>query len=552
MRAMHMMAVVSLALLLTGCSFQPDADAMRAEVEEQVAATIEQDASYQTYREQKDIGRLSEENIYQEDADAAEEQGEVHVTFAKNSLLDVQFFADEALTRPFEAECRLSPGDAIYASVPVSRSESAAYAFDRFRILGHREDDSTEELKPSHGEHIVYEIPEDPSITEISIMPLGKYRAREITLHAVLEDSSISIVNGRWRINDLDFFGDTYTVDPGAPCNISYSFPEDLYYAVEESCRPKPQVCTSGSVVFPQYSVSDRAKKFRVILRKWIQGKVVQEDGSATYTVTVNGEERRATSTLRLKPNDVVTISVPLEDKVVSNLDHDSMNKIGGRMVYTYTIPEDDLPDEPLRFTVKQQNVKTITFQTAENWMENIILPKDENDLLTVELGDTIYHFNELKQYFSTSKPIPMQENDTLTIRFNDSIHQDPNIQFRISFDGENPIYINSRTQELTIRPPREEIDKVEIYMESGYTFERVQIEESNQGLVAQYLDEAGKEIEDGQFLPVGAKVRVVVTSVPEGSAVSGGAVEAGKTEGIVKVKKDTKKSDLVVNYSQS
>ena len=108
MRAMHMMAVVSLALLLTGCSFQPDADAMRAEVEEQVAATIEQDASYQTYREQKDIGRLSEENIYQEDADAAEEQGEVHVTFAKNSLLDVQFFADEALTRPFEAECHLS------------------------------------------------------------------------------------------------------------------------------------------------------------------------------------------------------------------------------------------------------------------------------------------------------------------------------------------------------------------------------------------------------------------------------------------------------------
>ena len=54
-----MMAVVSMALVLTGCSLLPDADVIRA--------MIKQDASYWTNQEQKSCGRLSEESIYQDD-----------------------------------------------------------------------------------------------------------------------------------------------------------------------------------------------------------------------------------------------------------------------------------------------------------------------------------------------------------------------------------------------------------------------------------------------------------------------------------------------------
>ena len=53
------MAVVSMALVLTGCSLLPDADVIRA--------MIKQDASYWTNQEQKSCGRLSEESIYQDD-----------------------------------------------------------------------------------------------------------------------------------------------------------------------------------------------------------------------------------------------------------------------------------------------------------------------------------------------------------------------------------------------------------------------------------------------------------------------------------------------------
>ena len=277
------------SIMTTGCStvkayITPKTEEeIQESIQAEIAEDIEQDSDYQKYQELKNSNQLSEDNIYQDDDYLAEKsanadkEGKIHVTFARNSHLDIQYYYDENLTDQMTDECYLEPGATIYASEPVpTNTDILTYMFDTFRISEYDVKGNRIKSDPVKytDAHIVYKLPDNNSVAELSIEPIGKFTKRKFLLKATLADGKSFISGGEWYVNDICQKGDAFEVDPSQSCSVKYQFPENQYYCIEEKCSPKIQFIDKDQVVFEQLNTSDTAEGFVVTLGEKIPGEI--------------------------------------------------------------------------------------------------------------------------------------------------------------------------------------------------------------------------------------------------------------------------------------
>lgn len=354
-------------LSLSGCSASEDF--LQQQIIEQ--SGIYDESPYQTYQQMKEDGTLDDDGLYsppisEQDAPSAEKSGTIHVTFAKNSFLNITYYSDPELKNPIdENNCYLNPGDCVYASEPqVDNSNSSQYVFVRFRIWScdsPAKRESKDDELGGRDANLVMAIPVGYSGAELAVEPIGKYQDRELTLKDDYIDSSGKAIelSGTWIIDGRETTSNTLKVNPVTPFTVFYDYSQyinDFYF---EGSTPECFSESSGTVEFKETQALDDNSNYAVRLHRYISVKVtnaasnvfdsaistVTQSNAIIKSIAVNGitqpfsaDAERVFS--QLKCGNQITIRVGRDYKVtVSGLDCGKPVDIDGGWEYTVTIP---------------------------------------------------------------------------------------------------------------------------------------------------------------------------------------------------------------------
>ncbi len=228
---------------------------------EQIAAdeTINEEGFF--YSDEVDYGVL-------EDSDA------VHVTFAVNSYITVQYFDDPSMTNPLSSYgAYLHTNDCIYADIQeINNPNTEAYRFSGFEVWEYDENgNKKKELEAAPFEDgLVFQIPMDYNGREIAIVPLGEYTARNIVLNDYYKDNNgvEESLAGTWNINGETTTGNSISVSPVAPYAVTYTYNASDYVFVgsEPACLYNNE--TDGIVSFEEFFADQNIDSFSVELHK--------------------------------------------------------------------------------------------------------------------------------------------------------------------------------------------------------------------------------------------------------------------------------------------
>ena len=212
---------------------------------------VADEIQYIQYEQMKSAGALDEEGLYHskelEDLQAAESEkpnGSVHVSFARNEFIQIEYYRDEALTEVLETfNCRLDPGDTIYASAPVLKDPvNELYRFSEIRVQELDENGNIRKTLAAVRDlpGIIFQIPEDFTGSDLCIVPLGKYLSRKINLRAVYrhpDETESLLENGVWYVNGKMHGNGSLELNPLVSYRIAYdynTYQENWYYAGSE------------------------------------------------------------------------------------------------------------------------------------------------------------------------------------------------------------------------------------------------------------------------------------------------------------------------------
>lgn len=302
-------------LLLTGCDNPASEPLMRL-------SKLNNDNDFQRYEEMKESGELAEDGTfdYKSALAAEEEQGEtetvpdgaIHVTFSSNRYLDVDYFSDADLTESVgPAECYMDPGDTIYASDPLSKNpNSNMYSFEEFQVYEYDETGQRGELlfegKPEG--NAVFTIPDDFEGSEISVVPVGDYEERELSLNVYYRDDDgkkhdLSSA-GHWEVNgEAQKENEPVSVSPVESYTLAFNYDTDNYFYVGSSPECFNHIDELGKVEFWSAGATDEAVEYSVELHPYLHLTIrFSEDG----TVRVNdGEEQEVKKGSSWKSGDL-------------------------------------------------------------------------------------------------------------------------------------------------------------------------------------------------------------------------------------------------------
>ena len=407
---------------------------------------IPEDAEYQQYLELDASGSLDEDGLYRSEVieqqrleEASQPDGAVHVSFARNDHLLIDYYLDEAMTIPLKADSwRLDPGEAVYASMPVpANPNSSLYRFSEFRIREFDNRGNVRDLasvKPDlPGE--VYRIPEDFTGTEISIAPLGEYQKRIVTLSAgyTREDGQwTELENGAWEINGTRYGSGMAELDPMGVYRVVYDYSayKDQWYFVGSSPECYWDKDSDGTITFFAVPSNEERVDYKVTLHRY--GSMVIRNG-VSYQNPVDSlldsasalfgnrsiiETQNIIDLLQvngisvinnfsdteidipgLKAGDEVTIRVPAELKVIgSGLAVPRPESKNGGREYRLTIPNADemnfslsvgvrnsASDTPFRSFTVSSGAARIYDASGIEYTEGAELPA-ENEKVTLEI----------------------------------------------------------------------------------------------------------------------------------------------------------------------
>ena len=109
---------LALSMLLSGC------DSVRDHLAQEMLkqSGVSDDISYIQYQKMEEAKALDKDGLYyskeleeQMQALSAKPSGTVHISFARNDLLHIDYFLDDKLTDAIDVDnCWLNPGDEIY------------------------------------------------------------------------------------------------------------------------------------------------------------------------------------------------------------------------------------------------------------------------------------------------------------------------------------------------------------------------------------------------------------------------------------------------------
>lgn len=238
---------------------------------------IMSEEDYQRYIELRNSGQLDSDGRYVT-TELTDEQvfsppaGSVHVTFAENAYMTVQYYLDANLKILANTQqCYLQPGDYIYASEPECHHPSSNwYSFDRFCVYPYDAEGNqgaelfwnVEETSP-----LVLQIPEDYEGTEITVVPMGKYEKRRLELSDYYTDSANQTqeLDGTWIVNDKEVSSDILSVSPVESLAIDYQYDPAKYSFV--ASNPSSFYHENGLVRFEVLNATEDIEYYTVKLR---------------------------------------------------------------------------------------------------------------------------------------------------------------------------------------------------------------------------------------------------------------------------------------------
>lgn len=363
MKRVFVLLFTFFALVLSGCSA---ADSMleQAIIE---SSGITETADYIQYQQYQQAGRLDESGNYIADSvipASSGNEGKVHVSFAENRYIDVEYYTDAEMLTPIGADsCYLDRGSTIYAkAVRINNPNSNLYTIAEYRIRAYDADGSViakASLK-AEGGALKYEIPKSFAGAAISIIPIGEYPARSISMRAYCVDDSgneQTLGNaGEWYVNDERAKESTAQVAPYEAYTVSFKYDKDNYFYV--SSEPKcftEDPTTTGVVEFWEANPAEEGKDYQIELHQYLG---LSFKASEKCTVSVNDGEKEDVKKNKektlsgLKYGDEIIIEASedceFEFKSYSHIRATDTPIASGRHRYTLTITREEksnLPD---------------------------------------------------------------------------------------------------------------------------------------------------------------------------------------------------------------
>lgn len=268
-RKMITFICIMMASMLSGCSG----------IQNQMIqhAGIMEDADYKKYVDLRDTGQLDPNGFYKDTTDPASEDGldstpdGIHVSFAINSCLDIEYYWDAELTEPVDTEaCYLKPGECVYVKEPECRSPYGSfYCFDGFRIYAcDSEPNKREKLFWNESSSdLIVRIPADYTGSEISVEPVGRYEKRVLTLEDYYTDSSgnMQALDGQWFINGKETRDEDVEISPVTSYMVDYTYDADKYEFV--ASEPGSFSHENGRVQFEAARAESAVEKYSVRLQ---------------------------------------------------------------------------------------------------------------------------------------------------------------------------------------------------------------------------------------------------------------------------------------------
>lgn len=346
---------------------------------------VMEDESYVAYERYKEKGLLNSDGYYEETVSVPSEgknDNEVHITFADNGNLNIQYYADPELKSIIDvSDCNVRRGDSVYATVDVSDEVfSSMYGFSNFGIYEFDENGIKHESSltmEKSGDIYVLHIPKELRNSDISVEPYGNYQKRIIKLNDYYldGDNKEHSLTGTWVINDKEYSGDSVEISPITPYIISYKYDSDEYFYLSSKPECYYNNNFDGVVIFKQREAEDETVDYSVELHKYIEVTLVSD---LDRKVTVNGEDRgslSANSELiigKLKYGDTVTIET---DKEWSGLENNReliltrTESYSKGYKYTFIVPEKDgeFTFDPSDYTYDHGKIKFKCFGQVVN-----------------------------------------------------------------------------------------------------------------------------------------------------------------------------------------
>lgn len=310
--------------LLSGCTFVDEQLEKEINSNSLFQDEIQNDPDFQQYQKLNIDGKLDSDGVYIDrdyitsTPNPSVSQGQVHVTFATNRYLKIKYYSDADLTKEInQDECFLNPGDTIFATVESENINSNLYRIAKFIIIEYNSE-GVEKAQYSQKANSskVFSIPMDFSGTELSIIPIGEYPDRKLSMRVFYidnEDCEKDLASaGQWSINGESCTGNQASISPIVPYVLRFDFDKENYFFVSST-----PVCFTddpnhaGFVEFWAANPTDNDIEYAVQLHKYLHLGITMEEEA---TVVLNNgkpetiKKGKTWSSNLLRFGDVITI----------------------------------------------------------------------------------------------------------------------------------------------------------------------------------------------------------------------------------------------------
>ena len=278
-RVFLVLGICMMALVGCGSGENAISTAVNTYMEKNIVESmnLKADEDYGQYEEIVQEDAIDDEGYFKSnevDCGVLEDFDVVHVTFAKNSYITIQYFGKADMTDELDPGGAYLPENAcIYANITeINNPNTDAYQFSGFEIWEFDENNQKKkELEAvSSGDGLVYQIPEGFGGKEIAIVPLGEYIVRNILLNDYERDNNGTEIAlaGTWSVNDDTTTGNSASVTPVANYTVTYRYDPEAYVLVssEPECLYNNE--TDGIVSFEEVSADQNIDSFSVELHK--------------------------------------------------------------------------------------------------------------------------------------------------------------------------------------------------------------------------------------------------------------------------------------------
>ena len=230
-------------------------------------------------------------------AEADSHPGAVHVSFASNSLLNITYYTDPEHTDVIDKQnCYIYPGDSIYAQVDLtSLVRSDTYEFQGFQMAVFDGDQPNYYYAGFDGNTIT--IPDNIQYREISIIPNGAYKRRELTFQAEYKDidGNTIPISPVWIINvgDQSYStkSDGFSIDANSTFRVKARFDSDEYYLEETEPKFESYNDNTGEIVFTQYDAQKAEDNYKLIFGKKFDFSIDDIKATGPITIWIDGKK---------------------------------------------------------------------------------------------------------------------------------------------------------------------------------------------------------------------------------------------------------------------